>query len=320
MKITITGIAGFIGSNLAARLLQEGHSVTGIDNFSYGFARNMNAFIRHPSFSFLEDDVAGKAMLKCPGSDTVVHLASQKIPRYSNAMRTLDENLKMLQAVADKCIHDKSKLVFASTSDVYGKQDIPLSETCDLVMGSSQVKRWAYAVSKIFSEQYIAACHAGHGMEYTIMRFFGSYGKNQNTTWWGGPQAVFIQNIIEGKALELHGDGLQTRTFTYIDDLIDGIMKCIFHPRSSNEIFNIAGSPEEEISIKNLAGMIWKMMKGNSHPPLRYIPYSDFGRYEDARRRVPSIDKIKQLLGYAPAWNLEEGLKKTIEWQRGIIS
>lgn len=283
MRIIVTGVAGFVGSNLAMELLRNNHSVFGIDNFSYGSEENISALRSNPAFTFIEADLCDKKIYDALEGDALVHLASQKIPRYSNALVTLEQNNTMLKNVVDVCVKKKTKLVFASTSDVYGKNtSTPFTEESDLVMGPTTVKRWAYAISKIYSEQFIIANHEAFGLQYTIMRFFGSYGPNQNKTWWGGPQSVFIQNIIEGKPLEVHGDGLQTRTFTYVDDTVQGIMKCIFHPSSTNEIFNIANFPEEEIAIKDLAALIWKLMKGDeSEPMITLIPYSSFGKYED---------------------------------------
>ncbi len=320
-QVIITGVAGFVGSNLAKKLLEENHSVIGIDNFSYGTRRNIANLHSYPSFIFYDRNLNDEVSLNNLEGDVLVHLASQKIPRYSNALRTLDENSLMVKNVLKHCLAHKIKLVFASTSDIYGKNpNIPYSENSDIVLGPTTVKRWSYALSKIYSEQLIMANSDEYGLEYTIMRFFGSYGPNQNTTWWGGPQAVFIQNILENKVLEIHGDGLQTRTFTYIDDTIQGIIKCMFHPESKNEIFNIANEPSEEITIKDLGSLIWKLMsKDKSEPPLTLIPYATFGNYEDVRRRVPDISKIKSVLGFKPAYNLEAGLKTTIEWQRKIF-
>ena len=320
--IIITGVAGFVGSNLAKKLLEENHTVTGLDNFSYGTKRNLNLFLHHPSFKFIECNLADEDSLNKINGDVLVHLASQKIPRYSNALRTLDENSIMVKNVLKHCLANKTKLVFASTSDIYGKNpNIPYLETSDIVLGPTTVKRWSYALSKIYSEQLIMANNAEFGLEYCIMRFFGSYGPNQNTTWWGGPQSVFIQNILEGKELEIHGDGLQTRTFTYIDDTVQGIMKCIFHPNSKNEIFNIANEPSEEITIKGLADIIWKLMDSSGKDaPLVLIPYATFGNYEDVRRRVPNIDKIKTMLDFVPHYNLAEGLKVAIAWQKLVFA
>jgi UDP-glucose 4-epimerase len=319
-SVLITGVAGFIGTNLAERLLLEGHIVIGIDNFSYGYSRNLINCFKYPQFKFLEANVQDDGWDDKIKADIIVHLASQKIPRYTNALKTLEENNLMLKKVIQKALSDGARLVFASTSDVYGKNpNIPFHEESDLVLGPTTVKRWAYALSKIYSEQYIQACNAEYGLEYTIMRFFGSYGEYQNITWWGGPQSVFIQNYLEQKPVELHGDGQQTRTFTYVQDTISGVMLCIFKPEAKNEIFNIAGNPDEEITIESLARTIWALMDKEGEPPINLIPYSTFGNYEDVRRRVPSIEKIKKLLGYEPKYTLLDGLKRTIIWQRSLI-
>jgi UDP-glucose 4-epimerase len=317
MKILVTGAAGFVGSNLCDALLTLGHEITGIDNFSYGRKDNMINFRDHENFTFIQGDLVDFKYIEDVEAEAVVHLASQKIPRYTNALRTLDENSKMLGNVIDKCIKDKSKIIFASTSDIYGKNpELPYHEESNSVLGPTTVKRWAYALSKLYGEHRIQAFHDEEGLEYTIMRFFGSYGPNQNMTWWGGPQSVFIQNIIDGKPIEIHGDGLQTRTFTYIEDTIQGIIKCVLEKNSKNEIFNIANEPDEEVTILDLAHIIWELMKGKEEKiDLTMIPYESFGKYEDVRKRVPSIDKIKSKLNYQPKFSLQEGMQKAIDWQ-----
>lgn len=320
MKILITGVAGFIGSNLAEALLAKGHDVYGIDNLSYGELRNIEPFLTHEKFHFHSGDICNPFVIKEYKVDLVVHLASQKIPRYSSAFRTLDENQIMLRNIVAKCQADKSKLLFASTSDVYGKnKQVPFTEESDLVMGPPTVKRWAYAISKMYSEQTIVANHDEFDLNYTIVRFFGSYGPNQNLTWWGGPQSLFISRSARQEALEIHGDGLQTRTFTYIKDTVAALVLCIESNKSDNEIFNIASDPSEEITIAELGRLIWKLVNGDKIPPqLNMIPYSSFGKYEDVQRRVPSIDKLISFFGYKPRYTLAEGLKETIEWQRKI--
>jgi UDP-glucose 4-epimerase len=322
MKIIITGVAGFVGSNLAKRLIRENHTVVGIDNFSFGNTGNLQEIIKNPGFQFLERDVRNEKVFEGIKADVIVHLASQKIPRYTNALVTLEDNYLMLKNVIKKAVGDKIKIVFSSTSDVYGKNpNIPYNEESDLVLGKTTVKRWAYALSKIYSEHYILANHDEHDLEYTIMRFFGSYGPNQNLTWWGGPQSVFIGNALQNKPIEIHGDGLQTRTFTYVDDTIEGVYRCITHENSKNEIFNVANNPEEEINILELGRLCWKLVNGeNSEPLINFIPYQTFGNYEDVRRRVPDISKIKKMLDYDPKVNLKEGLIKTIDWQKKIMS
>jgi UDP-glucose 4-epimerase len=318
MKILITGVAGFIGSNLAKRLLERGHTVIGIDNLGYGFLRNIEFAKGNPDFKFIMGDIANPLILKDVKADIVIHLASQKIPRYSNALRTLEENYLMLRNVVQKCIYDKSKIIFASTSDVYGKNpNIPFDEKSDLVMGPTTVKRWAYALSKMYGEQYIIANHDEYGLIYTITRFFGSYGPHQNLTWWGGPQSVFIEKAIKKEPIDIHGDGSQTRTFTYVDDTVSALVHCVENDKSNNEIFNTGPKSDAEITIKELAILIWKLINGqDSQPDLNYIPYSQFGNYEDVMRRVPDITKLCNTFNFQPEWDLEKGMKAAIDWQK----
>lgn len=318
MKVLITGVAGFIGSNLALRLIERGHKVVGIDNLSYGFMRNIDPVIKHPKFSFILGDIANPHILNDVKVDVIVHLASQKIPRYTNALRTLDENYLMLRNVVQKCLFDKSKIIFASTSDVYGKNPkVPFNENSDMVMGPTTVKRWAYALSKMYGEQFIIANHDEYDLTYTITRFFGSYGPHQNLTWWGGPQSVFIDKALKKESIEIHGDGSQTRTFTFVDDTVSALVHCIENEKSNNEIFNTGSKSNAEISILNLAILIWKLINGeDSEPILKIIPYSQFGNYEDVMRRVPDISKLCSYFNFQPSWDLKDGLKVAIEWQK----
>jgi UDP-glucose 4-epimerase len=321
-SILITGAAGFIGSNLTKRLLHEGFSVTGVDNFSYGLRSNMNEFYDHPSFEFFERDITDTDSLKDLNADILIHLASYKIPRYSTAYPTLEFNLLMLKNVVKASVDKKMKLIYASTSDVYGKNpNVPFHENCDLVMGPTTVKRWAYATSKLYGEQYIIANHEEFGLNYCIVRFFGSYGPNQNLTWWGGPQSGFITNALKKLPIEIHGDGKQTRTFTYIHDTVDALVRCITNSAADKEIFNIGTEPDAEISILELANIIWRLINPDDKNALvNFIPYSTFGNYEDVMRRVPDITKIKNVLGYKPAFDLQSGLELTIDWQKKILN
>ena len=309
MKVAIMGVAGFVGCNLARRLISEGHEVIGIDNFSHGSRTNIGGL----DMEFIEADLTDDDCLKGLTFDLCVHLASEKIPRYSDAFFTLENNHEILSNVIYACLWNNAKLLFASTSDVYGKNEQPpFSEKSPLVMGETTVKRWAYAVSKIHAEYYIQACAAHYGLKYVIMRFFSAYGPYQNTSWWGGPQGIFIDKMLKGQPVEIHGDGRQTRCFTYIDDLVDGIVRCI---GAENDIFNI-GNPDTETTIMELCLLIAGIV--DRLPILHYVPYETFGNYEDIRRRVPDITKARELLGYDPKVNLYDGLVKTIEWQRSV--
>lgn len=317
MKTLITGAAGFIGSNLTKGLLERGHSVVGLDNLSQGFLLNIEEFKEHPRFQFVEGDVRDSNLLDrtTEGCDLVIHLAAFKIPRYSDALDTLLINALGTKVVLDAAAKNKvAKAMIASTSDVYGKNPaVPFTEDSDLVIGRPEVKRWSYAISKMFEEQLVFGYHERHGINAVAMRFFGGYGPHQHLTWWGGPQSVFISAALDNEPITIHGDGMQTRSFTYISDHVAGIIACAEQQAANNQVFNLGNT--FEITIKDLAIKIWKMIRPDSEPKLSFIPYETFGKYEDVPRRVPNIDKARALLGFEPRVDLDTGLRTTIPWQ-----
>jgi len=316
MQVLITGVAGFIGSNLAASLVANGHTVVGIDNMSQGEELNIAELRKSPRFKFHLADIRDEAaMIDCAaGCDVIVHLAAYKIPRYSDALDTLLVNSHGSESVIKAAVRHRCKIVGASTSDVYGKNpNVPFSEDHDLVIGRPEVKRWAYAISKMFEEQLFFAYHDRFGVDAVLLRFFGAYGPHQNLTWWGGPQSVFMNCALDDKEIEVHGDGQQTRSFTYISDHIDGITRAIERPEANNKVFNIGNT--REITIEGLARLVWRLVRGDEPAKIRFIPYATFGNYEDVRRRVPDITRARELLGFRPQVDLEEGLTKTISWQ-----
>jgi UDP-glucose 4-epimerase len=318
MKIFITGVAGFIGSNLAEKLLVKNYSIVGLDNFSQGERRNVKPFLTNPAFTLVEGDVRDEDMIaKTAGdADVLVHLAAFKIPRYGNAMDTLLINSRGTESVLKAAIKNKRKVVFASTSDVYGKNpNLPFSEHSDLYLGATNIRRWAYAGSKLLDE-YIAFTYAQEfDLPVVGLRFFGSYGPGQNLTWWGGPQSVFIGAALKNEYMEIHGDGKQTRSFTYIDDTIDGIVRVIESEKANGHVFNIGNT--KEISIHDLATLVWKLVR-DDEAKLRFISYQTFGKYDDVRNRVPDISKAREILGFVPKFDLQEGLTRTIAWQKGV--
>jgi UDP-glucose 4-epimerase len=169
----------------------------------------------------------------------------------------------------------------------------------------------------MFEEQALFAFRERYGIEGVALRLFGGYGPKQNITWWGGPQSVFIGAALRGEALEVHGTGQQTRSFTFIDDMVDGFVRAIDTPKADGEVLNIG--IDREITIENLARMISKMIRPNDEPNVRLIPYETFGRYEDVERRIPDGAKSEAILGFRARVNLEEGLPRAIEWQRGTM-
>jgi UDP-glucose 4-epimerase len=318
--VLVTGVAGFIGSNLAQALLHRNYRIIGIDNLSQGYRRNIAAFGDTPAFRFHALDIRDTAALEplADEADVIVHLAAYKIPRYGHALDTLQVNTHGMRNILTAAAKRGTRVVFASTSDVYGRNpDLPFHEGSDLWMGPSTVKRWAYAVSKIYDEHLCFAFQEETALPVVILRLFGGYGPNQNLTWWGGPQSVFTTAALRGEPMDIHGNGRQTRSFTYVSDIVDGIIRCVEDERAVGEVFNIGST--EEIAIIDLASLIWELA-GTGEPRYNMISYRTFGKYEDVVRRIPDPAKAQRLLGFTPKVGLREGLLTTIAWQRGILA
>jgi UDP-glucose 4-epimerase len=318
--ILITGVAGFLGSHLADALLARGHRVVGVDNLSHGSLDNIAEARRNSNFEFHQIDVCDLAALRkvAEGVSAIAHLAAFKIPRYGKAIDTLLINSQGSHNALQVAVEQNAKFVLASTSDVYGKNpNIPFSEESECILGSSTVARWSYAVSKLYDEHLALAFADAYGIQVNVVRIFGSYGPRQNLTWWGGPQSVFIGAILRGETIPIHGDGLQTRSFTFVSDTVGGIVSVI-EKGSSGEIFNIGST--HEISILDLAKLIHRLSGSDQSLDINLIPYDEIGgrRYEDVRRRVPNVEKANRRLGFQAKVSLEEGLRRTIEWQRAL--
>jgi UDP-glucose 4-epimerase len=157
-----------------------------------------------------------------------------------------------------------------------------------------------------------------YGIPVTALRFFGSYGPRQHLSWWGGPQAVFIDAILNDQEIPIHGDGLQTRSFTFVTDTVAGIYAAIIEPAANGEILNVGST--HEITILELARTIKRLINSDGELKVKFIPYESFtaGKYEDVRRRVPDISKSQRILGVTARVGLEEGLARTIEWQTSV--
>jgi UDP-glucose 4-epimerase len=322
----VTGCAGFLGANLVERLLAAGHRVLGVDNLSMGRIENISEFTGNPLFSFLRADVteAGtfatlESALQGPPT-ALIHLAARKIPRYGKAIETLQVNYRGTEQALESARRLGCRFVLASTSDVYGRNPaLPFSEErTDSVIGNSKSPRWAYAVSKLFDEHMALAYREAYGFPATILRFFGSYGPKQNLTWWGGPQSVFIDCVLNDKPIPIHGTGAQTRSFTYVSDTIDGIVAASTLAASDGQIINIGN--DQEITILELACRIHRLAGGNGEPRIEMVPYESFtgAKYEDVMRRVPDVQLCQRLLGVRAHVDIDAGLGRTIDWQRGL--
>lgn len=322
--VLVTGAAGFLGSNLVEKLLAEGHSVIGIDNLSMGNIANLDFATGNDRFRLIEADAMDAKVfesIKDP-VDVAVHLAAFKIPRYGKAIDTLKINYYCTENILEFSRNRNIKCVLASTSDVYGRNPkVPFSEaSSDSVIGSSLSPRWGYAVSKLFDEHLALAYQDAYGFPVTLLRFFGSYGPRMHLSWWGGPPPVFIDAVLNDAVIPIHGDGKQTRSFTFVSDTVAGIYASIIRDEANGEVLNIGS--KEEVTILELAQRIKTVSGTPGELKIEFIPYESFSgkKYEDVMRRVPDTSHSEKVLGVKSQVSLDEGLAKTIEWQRRVSS
>ncbi|QEC50094.1 NAD-dependent epimerase/dehydratase family protein [Baekduia soli] len=316
-KVGVTGSAGFIGSHLCDRLLAEGREVVGIDDFSHGSPSNMSTFAAHPNFTFAELDCRDALRVRrtFAGCDALVHLAAEKIPRYGGALKTLQANVAGAESLYEAALALDAQVVVASTSDVYGNATPPFAEDDALTLGPPTTRRWAYATSKLYDEHVALAMAAEQGLRVKILRFFGSYGPRNNPSWWGGPQAAFFEILLDGKLMDIHGDGRQVRTFTFVTDTVDGVVRTLDTPEAEGEVINIGG--DEPTTIFRLAHEAQAALGLSGPLRARMVPYEQIGgRYQDVRCRIPDTTKAFELLGFRAEVSLSDGLAVTAAWHR----
>jgi UDP-glucose 4-epimerase len=315
--VGVTGAAGFIGANLCERLLDEGCTVVGVDDLSTGSLRNVAELLGHPRFSLRQFDCCdGRRLRRVLGEcHAIVHLAAMKIPRYGGALKTLEVNVEGAHAAYDAALATGAHVVLASTSDVYGNAVAPFAEDDPIVLGPPTSRRWSYAASKLFDEHLALRLHEERDLRVTVLRLFNAYGPRNHPTWWGGPMSPFIENLLDGKLMELHGDGRQVRSFTYVSDTVDGFVRALARPETAGEVINIGG--DEPISIVKLAQQVQDVMGIAGPLRARTVPLERIGgKYQDVRLRIPDTEKAARLLGFTAQVGLEEGLRETLAWHR----
>jgi UDP-glucose 4-epimerase len=314
-KVGVTGAAGFVGSHLVRRLLNEGVEVVGVDDLSYGSMANLAPCLDHPGFRFERLDCTKRRLLRAAfdGCDAIAHLAAKKIPRFGGTLSTLEVNVAGVNAACGVALALDADIIVTSTSDVYGNATPPFAEDGPLLIGPPTTKRWAYAVSKMYDEHVALALAEERGLRTTVLRLFNAYGPNNHPSWWGGPTTAFVEALLDGQTMEIHGDGQQTRTFTYVSDTVDGFVRALRRPKARGEVINVGGT--ETMTIVELAELIQRKL--GIAGPLRatFVPYESLpGNYQDVRDRVPDTSKAKRILGFNARVGLDEGLDRTIEW------
>jgi UDP-glucose 4-epimerase len=318
MDFLITGGAGFVGSHLADHLLGEGHRVAIIDNLSTGSMTNIAHLKAHPRFGYTIDTVANEPLLAelIDQCEVVFHLAAAVGVKLivEAPVHTIETNVHGTEVVL-KHANKKKKLVFvASTSEVYGKSTaVPFSENDDLVLGPTAKHRWAYACSKAIDEFLALAYWKEKKLPVVIGRLFNTVGPRQ-TGQYGMVIPNFVRQALAGQPITVFGDGTQTRSFTYVADVVSALARLVQHPGAVGQVFNIGNT--QEISMTALAERV-KNLAGSSSP-IVYVPYEQAYEtgFEDMPRRVPDIGKIRALIGYEPKVQLDEILTRVIEYFR----
>ena len=317
--VLVTGAAGMVGSHLIDELLKRGYVVIGIDDLSVGTVENISQNLDHPSFTFREMDVLDleNMFISFRRAEIIVHLAAtKKIGEAGSGIRTLSVNTKGTEHVLKLARALRSKVVFGSTSDVYGmSEDLPFREDGDLTLGPSLIKRWTYAVAKLYCEQLASAYHSEFDVPIVILRYFGGFSERSSFSWSGGHVPLFIDAVLNDNEVIIHGDGSQTRSMGYVSDLVEGTIAAMETKAAVGHIINLGN--DEELSVLDTAKLIHELADTGKPLKTKFVPFKDvFGDYKDLRRRVPDLTKAKQLLGYEPKVRVREAIALTIAERR----
>jgi UDP-glucose 4-epimerase len=288
-----------------------------LDNLSTGSIENIEHLKPHPSFRYTIDTVLNEPVTAelIDRVDVVFHLAAAVGVRLivESPVNTIETNVHGTEMVLKLANKKKKKVVIASTSEVYGKSTaVPFGEDNDLVMGPTSKGRWSYACSKAIDEFLALAYHKEKRLPVVVVRLFNTVGPRQ-TGRYGMVIPNFVKQALMGHPLSVHGDGSQTRCFTYVSDVVEGLLRLAAHDGAVGRVFNI-GNDREEISILDLARRV--KARTSSPSEIQVIPYDRAYEegFEDMQRRVPDLSKIRALVGYEPQVHLDQILDHVIEY------
>jgi UDP-glucose 4-epimerase len=307
----LTGGAGFIGTTLTSRLIDENEIVV-LDNL-HRDALAGTELSGHPNLTFMQADVldAGAVRDTLRGATHIVHLAAIAgvDTVLESPVRTMRVNLigtyNVLEA-AHATIDSLERLVDFSTSEVFGRHAYKVEEVHETAQGSVGEARWTYAVSKLAGEHMAHAYYDELGLPTCSIRPFNVYGPGQIG---GGAIRAFIETVLAGEDLIIHGDGSQVRAWCYVDDLVDALLLVLERPEAVGEVFNV-GNERSVLTILDLATQIRRLMEADVEIKFRPLHYTD------VEMRIPNVDKARKLLGWEPKVDLDEGLARTIAWYR----
>lgn len=314
MRMLITGGAGFIGSHLAEALLEIGHEVYVLDDLSTGSIDNISHLKGRPRFHYTIDSVFNEPLAAelVDRADIVFHLAAAVGVKLivQEPVHTIETNVHGTEVILRHAAKKKKLVFIASTSEVYGKSTaVPFREDADLVMGATTRQRWAYACSKALDEFLALAYWKESRLPVIICRFFNTVGPRQ-TGQYGMVVPTFVRQALADEPITVFGDGTQTRSFTYVGDVVGALLKLMVEPRAIGDVFNLGNA--EEVSILELAQRI-KALTG-SRSEIQVIPYEEAyeAGFEDMPRRVPDLAKIHRLIGYEAKVELDEIIRRVV--------
>jgi len=317
----ITGGAGFIGSHLSEALVKKGWRVEAMDNLSTSRLSNLAHLMENPLFTFHKGSILSRASLRqaVKRCDIVFHLAAGVGVKYilDHPLTSIVTNIKGSENVLEIASQYGKKVIIASTSEVYGKHPLtctPFKETDDRLMGPTTVGRWGYAEAKAIDEFLALAYAKERKLPVVIVRFFNVVGPVQIGTY-GMVLPRLIGQALSDQPLTVYGDGMQLRSFTYIKDALNALIRLARAKKAEGEIFNIGSN--ETISIRDLAIKIKE--KTHLKKPIQYITYKKaWGKnapnFEDMMCRIPDISKIKRVVGYKPRYDIDAIIDNTINY------
>ena len=306
MRAVVTGGAGFLGSHLCDRLLAEGWEVLAVDNFVTGAAENVEHLAKNAKFKLENEDVSENRALEVDGEvGYVLHFASPASPPdyLKHPIATMMVGSMGTQNALELALRKKAKFFMASTSECYGDPEISPQKEEYWGHVNSVGPRAVYDEAKRFSEAMTMAYHRHHGVDTRIVRIFNTYGPRMRLND-GRALPNFVFQALSGQALTIYGDGKQTRSFCYVDDLIDGIYKLML----SDEHMPVNIGNPQEITIREFAERIREHFDNVPEIIFEALPQ------DDPKRRCPDISKAKRILNWEPKINLEEGLKRTLTY------
>jgi UDP-glucose 4-epimerase len=322
MHILVTGGAGFIGSHLTERLVHDGHEVTILDDFSTGRRENLAAVATSRKVRIVEGTILDSATVTSlvDGSDAVFHLAAAVGVKLimDEPSRSILTNVNGTENVLKAAVRGKKLTFVASTSEVYGKaRKFPFSEDDDLTIGATRNLRWSYASAKQLDEFLTLAYVREAGLPAVILRFFNTTGPRQ-TGRYGMVLPSFVQAALEGRPLQVHGTGEQSRCFGHVADVVEAMMRLMSTPAALGQVFNVAN--DQEVTIRGLAEQVIAMTGSRSKIDL--VPYSSVypEGFEDMERRLPDVSKLERFIGFRPRRPLSEIIADVIAEKRAALA